>query len=362
MKQATLNFSSAHSGPLAFDKSRGAQANYLHRFSELQSVPLEQQSFAEATPTTLHPEQCRSIISTNQSPDVPFDYSINPYRGCEHGCIYCFARPSHAYWDYSPGLDFETQIIYKENAVEQLRKTLSKPGYQCKPIALGVNTDAYQPAEESLQLTRQLLEVLLEYKHPVSLLTKSKLILRDLDILQELHKHGLVSVGVSITTLDNRLKAAMEPRTASPKARLKVMHTLVENNIPVSALLAPVIPGINDGEIESIVKAVKSQGVNQIQYIMLRLPHELTDIFSDWLEQHYPYRKEKVLNYIRDLRGGKLNSNQFNNRMSGEGIFAKIFKSRFNLACKKNGMNTRDHQSLNTKLFDNRLPSQLRLI
>lgn len=362
MKQATLNLSSAHTGSLAFDKSRGAQTNYLHRFSGLQSVPLDQQSFSEAKPTTLIQEQCRSIISTNSSPDVPFDYSINPYRGCEHGCIYCFARPSHAFWDYSPGLDFETQIIYKENAVEQLRKTLSKPGYQCKPIALGVNTDAYQPAEEKLQLTRQLLEVLLEYKHPVSLLTKSKLVLRDLDILQELNKHNLVSVGVSLTTLDNRLKAAMEPRTASPKARLKVMETLIENDIPVSALLAPVIPGINDGEIESIVKAVKSQGVNQIQYIMLRLPHELTDIFSDWLEQHYPYRKEKVLNYIRDLRGGKLNSSQFNNRMSGEGIFAKIFKSRFNLACKKNGMNTQGKLSLNTAMFDKMQPSQLKLI
>ncbi|WP_144395234.1 PA0069 family radical SAM protein [Pleionea sediminis] len=344
------------------DKSRGSQLNYHHRFSNLRTIPVESSQAQTRIKTEYIEEQCRSIISTNQSPDVPFEHSINPYRGCEHGCIYCFARPSHAYWDLSPGLDFETNIIYKSNAVAELKKKLNNPNYQCKPIALGVNTDAYQPIEEKLQLTRALLEVLLEFRHPVHLLTKSNLVLRDLDIIKELNAHNLISVGISITTLNNHLKTIMEPRAASPKSRLKIMKELSDIKVPVHALIAPIIPGINDHEIEKIVRAVKANGVENISYIMLRLPHELKTIFTDWLELHFPYRKDKVLSYIRDLRGGQLNKSEFGKRMTGCGIFSQIFNARFKLACKKFSMNKEGKDHLSTEHFRNELPTQLPLI
>ncbi len=350
--------------PLAI-KGRGAAKNYSHRFSKLKTLKVEELQadlFGSPPTTDWIAEQSKSIISYNQSPDVPFDRSINPYRGCEHGCVYCFARPSHAYWDYNPGLDFETKIIYKPNAIALLEKELEKPGYQCQPIALGVNTDAYQPIEEKLELTRSILKTLLKYKHPVSILTKSKLILRDLDLLKELNHYGLVSVGVSITTLDNRLKTLMEPRAASANARLKVMQTLTENNIPTRALVAPVIPALNDSEIESIVKQVSAAGVKQASYIMLRLPWELKQVFSDWLEQHYPYKKDKVLSYLTEMRNGKLNQTEFGKRMTGDGIFAQIIRSRFKLACKRFGVNAVAERKLNTELFDAGHPTQLSLI
>ncbi|PWK42184.1 PA0069 family radical SAM protein [Pleionea mediterranea] len=307
-------------------------------------------------------ETCKSIINYNQSPDIPFDRSVNIYRGCEHGCIYCFARPTHSYLDLSPGLDFETKIIYKHNAIEQLKKELESPRYQCKPIALGINTDAYQPIDEQLKLTRQALQVCLEYKQPVSLLTKSKLVLRDLDILQDLSKENLVSVGVSLTSLNNRLKTIMEPRTASAKARLNVMKQLTDNGIATTAMIAPIIPAINDKEIERLLDAVHQQGVEQAGYVLLRLPYELKTLFSDWLEQHFPYRKQKVLNYLYDMRNGQLNNSEFGTRMTGSGIFANLFKIRFQVACRKFQINMSKPQPLNCDLFKNHQPAQLALL
>jgi DNA repair photolyase len=346
-------------------KGRGSSQNYAHRFLKHQLIPSSEsllEEFSKPLHTEWIEETSKSIISYNQSPDVPFDRSINPYRGCEHGCIYCFARPSHAYWDLNPGLDFETKIVYKTNAVEKLEQELSKPNYQCQPIALGVNTDAYQPIEQQLEITRELLKVLLKYKHPVSILTKSKLILRDLDLLDALNQYGLVSVGVSITTLNNRLKSLMEPRAASANARLNVMETLVQHNIPTRAMIAPIIPAINDGEIEAIVKRISDAGVKQASYIMLRLPWELKQIFTDWLEQHFPYKKNKVLNFLTDIRSGSLNQSAFGKRMTGDGVFAQLFKSRFQVACRRYGVNQVKEQKLNTDFFDNGQPQQLSLL
>lgn len=342
-----------------------AQKRQAERLTDLMDdtdLMVESVDSAETPKTVYIKETCKSIINYNQSPDIPFDRSINIYRGCEHGCIYCFARPTHSYLDLSPGLDFETKIIYKQNAIEQLKKELASPRYRCKPIALGINTDAYQPIDEQLKLTRKALQMFLEYKQPVSLLTKSKLVLRDLDILQDLSANNLVSVGISLTSLNNRLKTIMEPRTASAKARLTVMKQLREKGIATTAMIAPIIPAINDKEIESLLNAVHQQGVEQAGYVLLRLPYELKTLFTEWLEQHFPYRKQKVLNYLYDLRDGQLNNSEFGTRMTGSGIFANLFKIRFQVACRKFNINQAERQPLNCNLFDNQQPSQLSLL
>ncbi|HAP53751.1 MAG TPA: radical SAM protein, partial [Marinobacter adhaerens] len=264
-------------------------------------------------------ETAKSIISRNTSPDVPFDQSINPYRGCEHACIYCFARPTHAYWDMSPGLDFETRLIAKPNAAARLREELDRPGYRVSPIALGVNTDAYQPLERDQRITRQVLEVLAEYRHPVSIITKGALILRDLDLLREMASDGLCSVRISLTSLSNDLKRRMEPRTAAPGTRLKMIRQLSEAGIPTGIILGPVIPFINDHEIESILEAAAEAGATRASWIMLRLPHELDELFQDWLQRHFPQRAEHVMNRMSDLRGGKSYDATFGRRMTGTG-------------------------------------------
>jgi len=288
--------------------------------------------------------QAGRIISTNNSPDVPFDQSINPYQGCEHGCVYCYARPSHSYLDLSPGLDFETRIFYKPNAASQLLAEWEKKGYECKPITIGANTDPYQPAEKTLEVTRQLLEQFLEYRHPVNIITKSHLIDRDLDLLSELASLNLCSVAISVPTIDDELKRIMEPRVPAAAARLKTMSLLAENSVPTSALIAPVIPAINDHEIEAILEAVASAGADQAHYIFLRLPHELLAIFSAWLDVHFPDRKERVLSLVRQASGGRSYDSRFGARQTGRGAYADMLASRFRTASRKLGLEADSYQ------------------
>lgn len=289
--------------------------------------------------THYHAERARAIITRNQSPDIGFDRSVNPYRGCEHGCIYCFARPSHAYLDLSPGLDFETEIFYKANAPERLREELAKPGYRCAPIALGINTDAYQPYERKLGLTRKLLEVLLEYRHPLTLITKSDAILRDIDLLSDLARLQLVQVRISVTTLNDELKRKLEPRTANGRARLKVVRELSTAGIPTGIMAAPMIPAINDSELENILEQSANAGARWAGYILLRLPLEVAPLFEDWLRQHYPLRADHVLSLIRQCRGGKLYQSAFGERMRGRGVFADLLAARWRKACHRLGLN-----------------------
>ena len=322
-------------------KGRGAVSRPAGRFEQTLVSLDEEIAHEQATrapETVLRATTAGRIISTNNSPDVPFDQSINPYQGCEHGCVYCYARPTHSYLDLSPGLDFETQIFYKPNAVTQLLATWEKKSYECKPITIGANTDPYQPAERTHTITRQLLEQFLECRHPVSLITKSTLVVRDLDLLSELARRNLCSVAISIPTLDDGLKRVMEPRIPSAASRLKALKELAENGIPTSALVAPIIPAINDNEIESILEAVAAAGARQAHYIFLRLPHELVDIVSSWLEQHFPDRRERVLSLVRQASGGRAYNSRFGARQTGRGAYADMIAARFGTASRKLGL------------------------
>jgi DNA repair photolyase len=293
---------------------------------------------ADAVSTVLTREPARSIIARNESPDVPFDQSINPYRGCQHGCIYCFARPSHAYLGLSPGLDFETRIFAKPNAAELLRRELGRPGYRPRVIALGSNTDPYQQAERDLGITRQVLEVLARARHPVSLVTKSHLVTRDLDLLTSMAKQGLAAVLVSITTLDNRLVSRMEPRAASPRRRLEAIRHLSDAGVPCGVLASPMIPALNDHELEAILEAAAGAGAVAAATMPVRLPHELKSLFTEWLQQHYPHRAGRILGLIRQMRGGELNDPRFGSRMRGEGPYAAMMQQRFTVACRRLGL------------------------
>ena len=290
---------------------------------------------AEAPPplrTQVTEERARSIISRNSSPDVGFDQSVNPYRGCEHGCVYCFARPSHAYLDLSPGLDFESRLFAKTNAAERLRHELAKPGHVPTPLALGINTDAYQPIERQYRVTREVLEVLAETKHPVHFVTKGGLIERDLDLLAPMAREGLVQVAFSITTLDNRLASRLEPRATSPHGKLRAMRALHEAGVPVGVMVAPVIPMITDRELEHILEAAREHGARSAGYVLLRLPHELKQVWREWLELHYPDRATHVMSLVNQMRGGKDYDSAFGSRMRGEGPFADLLKQRFRKA------------------------------
>jgi DNA repair photolyase len=289
--------------------------------------------------TTVTEEQARSIISFNKSPDIPFDRSINAYRGCEHGCIYCFARPTHAYHDLSPGLDFETKLFAKPNAGHLLRETLAKPGYKPAPIAMGTNTDPYQPIEERYRITREVLEICLETRHPVTITTKSARVLRDLDLLAEMARHRLVAVGISVTSLDPRLSILLEPRASAPAKRLDALGRLAEAGVPAHVSIAPVIPSITDEFIEAILSQAAARGVRSASWIMLRLPHEVAPLFREWLQVHYPDRAGKVMAIVRDVRGGRDNDPDFFTRMKPGGVWADLFRTRFRLACKRLGMN-----------------------
>jgi DNA repair photolyase len=301
--------------------------------------------------TLILADRPRRAISRNTSPDVPFDQSVNPYQGCEHGCIYCFARPSHAYWNLGAGLDFETRIFHKPGLAARLAEELAAPGYVCKPINLGANTDPYQPAEREHGTTRALLEVLLRHRHPVTVVTKGALILRDLDLLAALAGRRLCSVAVSLTTLDDDLKRVLEPRAAAPRARLRVIRELVSAGVPVTVLLAPVIPALNDHEIEALVEAAAAAGASNAAFMPLRLPHELGVLFEQWLREHYPARADRVLNLLRDLRGGRLNDPRFGHRMRGEGPYAQLLAARFAAACRRSGLDTARGPELDCNQF-----------
>ncbi len=317
---------------------RGSLSNKGSRFQPT-SVDWEDGISGPSPVTECRAVTARSIISRNQSPDIPFYQSINPYQGCEHGCIYCYARPTHAYLDLSPGLDFETRLTYKSNAAEQLRRELARPGYRCQGITLGANTDPYQPVERELGVTRQLLEVMLECRHPVSLITKGALVTRDIDILAELAAQGLCSVIISVTTLDANLKRCMEPRAASGPARLAAMAELAAAGIPVSLLFAPVIPALNDAEMETVLQRAAQAGARTAAWQLLRLPLEIAGLFQEWLQQHYPLRAEHVMSIVRQCRGGRDNDSRFGHRMRGEGQFAELLSQRFRVACKRLGLN-----------------------
>lgn len=305
-----------------------------------------------STPRTqLHEEVARSVITRNQSPDIPFEQSLNPYRGCEHGCSYCFARPSHAYLDLSPALDFETRIFAKTNAPEILRRELSKRGYQPSPISLGINTDAYQPVERKLQLTRRILEVLAETKHPVSLITKNALIERDLDLLAPMARENLVHVYLSITTLDNGLSSRLEPRASAPHSRLKAMKRLSDAGVPVGVMFAPVIPWVNDHELEAVLEAARTAGATAAGYVLLRLPHEVAPLFRDWLQTHLPDRAAHVMSTVQQLRGGKDYDSRFGTRLRGEGVYADLLSRRFALALKRFGFEGRRHPPFDCMRF-----------
>ncbi|MCW5699924.1 MAG: PA0069 family radical SAM protein [Rhodospirillales bacterium] len=322
-------------------KGRGAVGNPSGRFESLVRVDIDdgwrRDDAGEPVPlpTVVTSESCRTIISRNQSPDVPFDRSINPYRGCEHGCVYCFARPTHAYLGLSPGLDFETRLFAKDNAPEVLERELRAKNYAPRPITLGANTDPYQPVERTRKITRGILDVLSRFNHPVAIVTKSKLITRDIDILAPMAARGLATVGVSVTTLNPRLAGKMEPRASAPKQRLVAIRELRAAGIRVSVLVAPIIPFINDHEIESILAAAARNGAGSASFIFLRLPHELKELFSEWLRTHVPLKAERVLARIRDCRDGELYESRFGSRMTGSGPYAELLEQRFRLACRR---------------------------
>ena len=283
-------------------------------------------------------ETARSIISRNDSPDIGFEQSINPYRGCEHGCIYCYARPSHAYLNHSPGLDFETKLYFKSNAVERLDAELRKPGYVPKLIAVGVNTDCYQPLERERRITRGLLEKLLEFRHPLGLLTKSTLIERDLDLLAELGKLKLVTVGITLVSLRDELKRDLEPRAASAAARLRTIRRLADAGVPVRVMVSPLIPFVNDHELDAVLQAAADAGARHASYTLLRLPHEVKDLFRQWLELRYPLKAEHVMSLVQQMRGGRDNDPRFGARMRGEGAYAQLIAQRFRLALRRFGL------------------------
>jgi DNA repair photolyase len=301
--------------------------------------------------TTVAIEKPKSIITKNKSPDLPFEQSINAYRGCEHGCIYCYARPSHAYQDLSPGIDFETRLFAKPNAAELLKKELSSSRYQCSPMALGTNTDPYQPIEREYKITREIIEVLKEHNHPLTIVTKSHLVERDIDLLAPMAEKKLIQVFISITTLDHQLMQNMEPRATAPLRRLNIIKNLTDAGIPTGMICAPVIPIINDSELETILEKAAGSGANTAAYMLIRLPHEIKGLFKEWLDTHYPLKTSHVMNMIKDIRAGKENDSEFHTRMSGTGVYAELIKKRFLKACKKNNLNVGEKVYLDTTQF-----------
>ncbi len=324
-------------------RGRGAPTNIEGRFERHKHVRWddgwESLGTLEGLRTTVTIENPRKIITRNKSPDIPFDRSINPYRGCEHGCIYCFARPTHAYLGLSPGLDFESRLFAKPDAHKLLERELRAPGYRVATIAMGTNTDPYQPIEKEWRITRRILQVLDRFENPVAIVTKSALITRDLDILKRMAARDHVSVFLSVTTLDRRLARIMEPRAATPARRLETISALAAAGIPTGVMIAPVIPAINDAEIEAILAAARDAGADRAGYIPLRLPLEVRDLFRAWLDEHFPDRKERVMSIVRDMRGGRENDPRFGSRMRGQGPHADLLRRRFRVACDRRGLN-----------------------
>src|ERR1700760_615692 len=329
-------------------RGRGAVSNAVGRYEKRTRVLMDDgwddgwradDDAAPAIKTEVIHDATRSIIAHNQSPDLSFDKSINPYRGCEHGCIYCFARPTHAYLGMSPGVDFESRLFAKPNAAELLAKELSAPGYVPETIAMGTNTDPYQPLEKKMRITRSILEVLRDFRHPVAIVTKSPLILRDIDILSEMASMGLAKAALSITTLDRRLARAMEPRAGTPSRRLQAIQGLADAGIPAGVMFAPAIPALNDAEMEAVLTAAADAGARSAGYVLLRLPLEIKDLFREWLEAEVPGRAKHVMALVRSMRGGKDYDSQWNTRMRGTGPYAEIMAKRFHMAVKKLGLN-----------------------
>lgn len=329
---------------IEIDRRRGRAAgiNPAGRFETLERVAVDDgwQTLEDMPPfkTEVQVEKPRTVITRNESPDIPFDRSINPYRGCEHGCIYCFARPTHSYMGLSAGLDFEAKLFAKPDAPRLLERELSKPGYKVKPIAIGTNTDPYQPIEREWRIMRQILEILDKANHPVVIVTKSALILRDIDILKSMAERGLVKVGISVTTLDRKLARTMEPRASTPAKRLEAIKTLSEAGIPVAVMMAPIIPALNDHEIERILDSGKAAGASEASYVLLRLPLEVSPLFRDWLLQNYPDRYRHVMSLVRSMRDGKDYDAEFGKRMKGAGPYAWQISRRFEMATKRLGL------------------------
>jgi DNA repair photolyase len=337
-------------------KGRGAASNDTGRFEPEKRVPFDDGWGAtdeEPLPlaTTLSVDSTRTIIARNDSPDIGFDRSINPYRGCEHGCIYCYARPSHAYLGLSPGLDFESRLFYKPQAASLLAAELRKNGYSCRPIALGSNTDPYQPVERRLGITRSILEVLRDFRHPVTIVTKSALIQRDIDILSEMAKDRLAIVTISVTTLDRTLARRMEPRASTPERRLETIAALVAAGIPSGVLTAPMIPALNDSEMEAILERARAAGAASAGYTLLRLPLELKSLFKEWLEEHFPAKAAHVLSLVAQTHGGRLYDSTWSKRMTGSGPYADMLRLRFDRACRKLGFDQRTTRPLDTTRF-----------
>ncbi|MGC3983195.1 MAG: PA0069 family radical SAM protein [Steroidobacteraceae bacterium] len=336
---------------------RGAVSNPAGRFESVavQSTDdgwwREDEADLPRLPTTVQPDNSRTIITHNDSPDIGFSQSINPYRGCEHGCIYCFARPTHAYFNLSPGLDFETKLFYKPDAVRLLKAELAKPTYRCETIALGTNTDPYQPIEREYRLMRDILELLASCNHPVSIVTKGNLIERDLDVLAPMAEKNLVSVAVSITTLRNDLKRTLEPRAAAPAARLRVVRTLRDAGVPVTVMVAPVIPLLTDPELENILEAAAEAGARHAGYLLVRLPFEVKQLFRDWLNAHEPLKAQHIMSLLNQMRGGRDNDPRFGFRQSGMGVYADLLATRFASACRRVGLNQEPRPRLDTRRF-----------
>ena len=356
-------------------RGRGAVTNVRHRFEQTEREPADDGwssgqvaasqddvsdgdmagGYIPIVPestlkTTVTSEQARKLLSRNDSPDIPFDVAVNPYRGCEHGCVYCYARPTHAYLGYSPGLDFETRLIAKANAVDVLRAELARPGYRVSPINIGSATDVYQPIEREWQLTRGVLELLRQTRHPATIVTKNALIERDLDLLQPLAEQRLITVYISVTTLDTEMARTLEPRASAPWRRIQAIRTLTNAGVPVGVLVAPIIPFINDESLEHILQDARQAGACYASYTVVRLPWEVKAVFQEWLEAHFPDRAQRVLHRIEDMRNGRRNDPQFGTRMRGTGLWANLLRQRFNLAVRKLGLNTTRPQ-LVTHLF-----------
>ncbi len=348
--------------PSAPTKGRGATFNPANRYRTEQreavddgwASPVDGDGGDEDPPplkTIVRIQPARTIISRNDSPDIPFTQSINPYQGCEHGCIYCYARPTHAYLDLSPGLDFETKLFAKPNAAALLRAELAKPGYRCDPIALGTNTDPYQPIEREWKITRSLIEVLAECDHPLTITTKGAMIERDIDLLGPMAAKGLVRVFISIAMLDRELARKLDPRAAAPQRRLALIKALANAGVPVGVNVAPVIPQLTDNELEAVLEAAAEAGARHAGWTMLRLPLEVAPLFRDWLAAHYPLRAAHVMSIVRQIRGGRDNEPRFHARMRGQGGFADLVRKRFEIACKRLRLNTDRDLPLDTSRF-----------
>jgi DNA repair photolyase len=329
-------------------RGRGAHSNAAGRYERFARVDLDdgwthEDPEPEQIPTQVFRDATRTAITRNQSPDVPFDRSVNPYRGCEHGCVYCFARPTHAYLGLSPGIDFETKLYVKPDAAKLLERELRAEDYVCETMALGTNTDPYQPIEKTHQVTRQVLQVLAAFRHPVGIVTKSPLVVRDIDILGPMAERGLAKVAISVTTLDRKLARQMEPRAATPERRLDALKLLAKAGIPTSVMMAPMIPALNDTEIEDVLARASDAGVTGAGYVLLRMPLEIKDLFAEWLEAHYPDRAGRVLSLMRQMRGGKDYDARWGKRMRGTGSYAQLISRRFRLAADQLGLNKVSH-------------------